>query len=240
MCPLRMVMLLGAGVAMLAVAGCGGGSGAAPSQVPGGGTSGTPTPSPTPTPTPTPASYDVLPCFYQTIPGTGGLTLAGLVVPDVLTINLAAPAGFPNGRRLEDPVVDITLAAIFLDLTKHSPLVLANLPLNPNSNDVPLRTAFPYFAPPQGVPEPVSVGGSNFNFRTDPESAYTQVDRFAMPGVSTVLITSSRKNAYNDGTPTDDARGDYVQDLANELERLTNVLADDFIAAGLTPCAKRK
>lgn len=238
--PLRTVMLAGAGLAMLAISGCGGGSGSAPSQVPGGGTSGTPTPSPTPSPTATPASYDVLPCFYQTIPGTGGMTLAGLVVPDELTINLSAPAGFPNGRRLEDPVVDITLAAIFLDLTKHSPLVLANLPLNPASNDVPLRTSFPYFAAPQGVPEPASVGGSNFNFRTDPESAYTQVDRMGMPGVSTVLITSSRKNAYNSASTADDARGDFVQDLADELGRLTNALADDFIAAGLTPCARRK
>ncbi len=182
----------------------------------------------------------MLPCFYQTIPGTGGLTLAGLVIPDEVTINLSAPAGFPNGRRLQDPVVDITLAAIFLDLTKHSPLVLAKLPLNPGGNDIPLPNDFPYFAAPQGVPQPVSAGGSNFSFRTDAETAYTQVDRAAMPGVATVLITSSRKNAYNDGTPTDDARGDYVQDLANELERLTNVLADDFIAAGLTPCAKRK
>jgi hypothetical protein len=222
--------------AVLALAGCGGGSGSAPSQVPGGGT----TPTPTPTPTPTAVSYDVLPCFYQTIPGTGGMTLAGLVVPDELTLNLSVPASFPNGRRLSDPVIDITLAAIFLDLTKHSPRVLADLPLDPGGNDVTLRTTFPYFAPPNGVPQPTSVGGADFNFRTDPETAYTQVDRFGMPAVSTALVTSSRKIAYNDASPTDDARGDYVQDLANELEKLTNVLADDFIAAGLTPCARRK
>jgi hypothetical protein len=232
-------LLAAAAVAALALAGCGNsGSSAAPSQTPGGPPMSTP--SPTPTPAPAAIGYDVLPCFFQVIPGTGGLTLAGLVVPDILTENLARPSGFPNGRRLEDPVVDITLAAIFLDLTMQSPLILHNIPLNPMANDVPLRTVFPYFAPPNGVAEPVSVGGSNFNFRTDPESAYTQVDRFGMPAVSTALITSSRKIPYNDSNPTVDANGDFVQDLADELERLTNGLADDFIAAGLRPCARPK
>jgi hypothetical protein len=201
-------------------------------------------PTPTPTPTPpaagTPVSFDVLPCFFQVVPNTGGLTVAGLVIPDVLTINLSRPAGFPNGRLLGDPVADITLAAIFLDLTRQSPRILADMPFNPGGNDVPLRAGFPYFAPPQGRPEPTSVGGSNFNFRTDPEAAFVQVDRFAFPAVSTVLIAGPQKNAYNSATPTDDARGDYVQDLADELQRLTNSLADDFIALGLIPCARRE
>ena len=228
--------MMATALASLALAGCGGGI-SAPSQTPGGG-SVTPTPSPTPTPTVT--SYDVLPCFYQTIPGTGGRTLANLVVPDVLTEDLSRPSGFPDGRRLEGPVIDISLAAIFLDLSTQSPSILHDIPLNPMGNDKPLRTMFPYFAAPNGVPEPGSAGGDKFDFRTDPESAYVQVERFGMPAVSTALITSSRKNAYNDADPTIDARGDFVQDLANELERLTNGLADDFIARGLKPCARPK
>ena len=183
-------------------------------------------------------SYDVLPCFYQVVPGTGGTTVAGLVIPDVLTLNFASPAGFPNGRRLEDPVPDITLAAIFLDLTKHSPATLAALPLNPPANDRPFRPDFPYLALPQGTPPIADATGASFAFRSDPVSAYTRVDRMGMPAVATVLIAQSRRPAYNDSDPSDDAKGNYVGELAEELRILTNALADDFIARGLTPCAK--
>ena len=182
-------------------------------------------------------SYDVLPCFYQVVPGTGGRTVANLVIPDVMELNFAKPSGFPNGRQLFDPVVDITLAAIFLDLTRHGADTLARLPLNPPANEEPFRAEFPYLAVAQGGARP-ALGGSNFDFRTDPASAYVQVDRTAMPAVATVLIGAARKNAYNDASPTKDANGDFVNDLANALTPLTNSLADDFIARGLTPCAK--
>ena len=169
-------------------------------------------PAPDPVATGATKAYDVLPCF-------------------------ARPSAFPNGRRLSDPVIDITLAAIFLDLTRHSPAVLAAIPLGPPANEVPFRETFPYLAVANGSPPPAGTG-SRFNFRTDPETAYVQVDRMGMPAVATALIVSSRKNAYNDGTPTKDATGDYVGDLAAALTPLTNALADDFIARGLTPCAK--
>lgn len=39
-----------------------------------------------------------------------------LIVPDTLKINTAMAAGFPNGRKLPDPVIDVTLAVILLDL----------------------------------------------------------------------------------------------------------------------------
>jgi hypothetical protein len=183
-------------------------------------------------------SFDVLPCFFQVVPGTGGTTVAGLVIPDVLTLRFGSPAGFPNGRRLEDPVPDITLAAIFLDLTRHSPGVLAGLPLNPPANDRPFRPDFPYLALPQGTPPIADATGTSFAFRTDPVSAYVRVDRMGMPAVPTVLIEQSRRPAYNDANPSDDARGDFVGELAEELRILTNALADDFLARGLTPCAK--
>jgi hypothetical protein len=73
-----------------------------------------------------------------------------LVIPDTLKIDLSAEAGFPNGRRLADPVIDVTLAVVLLDLTVmgQTPTTLAELPLNPPTNDVEFLAEFPYLAPP--------------------------------------------------------------------------------------------
>jgi hypothetical protein len=198
----------------------------------------TPTPSPTPSPSPSPTGFNVLPCFDQVIPGTTS-SVASLVVPDTLTLNLAGTSGFPNGRRLTDPVIDVTLAVIFLKLSTHAPTTLANVPVNPTANDIPFRTAFPYLAAAQGSPPVSGTAGTNFNFRTDAASAYTRVDRMGMPAVATALIASARKNAYNDGNPSDDAAGTFVPDLAAQLTTLTNALADDFTGLGLTLCATK-
>lgn len=195
-----------------------------------------PTPSPTPTPTPTPTSFDVQACLDQTIPGTG-VTVAQAVVPDTLTLDLSTASGFPNGRKLADPVIDVTLAVIFLDLSVNGPGTLAGLPLNPPANDVSFRNSFPYLAPPQGSPPLADSNGSMFTFRSDPASNYVRVDRMGMPAVSTALIPSDRKNAYNDASPVGDVNGRFVPDLVETLTGLTNALADDLIDAGLTPCA---
>jgi hypothetical protein len=74
---------------------------------------------------------------------------APLVVPDTLKINTGAAAGFPNGRLLTDPVVDVTLAVILLDLSVEGQTVttLAGVPINPTANDLAFETAFPYVAP---------------------------------------------------------------------------------------------
>ena len=71
-----------------------------------------------------------------------------LVVPDTLQINPGMPAGFPNGRKLADPVVDITLAVVLLDLKKHPVDAFAKLPLNPANNDKEFLPDFPYVALP--------------------------------------------------------------------------------------------
>ena len=196
-----------------------------------------PTPAPAPAPTPAPTGFNVQPCFDQEIPGTGGTTVAGAVVPDTLTLSLTAPSGFPNGRVLDDPVIDVTLAVIFLDLATHSPALLAGLPLNPGANDVPNRTGFPYLAAPQGNPPLSGTNGLAFNFNNAPAGAFIRVDRMGMPAVSTALIGSSTKNAYNDADPSDDATGQFVPELAEQLTGLTNALADDLTGLGLTPCA---
>lgn len=193
-------------------------------------------PTPTPTPPPTETTFNVEPCLNQMIPGTG-VTVAQAVVPDTLTLDLSAASGFPNGRKLPDPVIDVTLAVIFLDLSVNGPGTLAGLPLNPPANDVAFRDTFPYLAAPQGSPPVADNSGTMFTFRSDPVSSYVRVDRMGMPAVSTALIPSDRKNAYNDAGPAADANGDFVPDLAATLTGLTNALADDLTGAGLTPCA---
>ncbi|WP_448659784.1 DUF4331 family protein [Sphingomonas sp. CJ99] len=197
----------------------------------------TPVPTPTPSPTPAPTSFNVQPCLDQMIPGTG-TTVAGAVVPDTLTLNLAAASGFPNGRRLADPVIDVTLNVIFLNLAANGPGTLAGVPVNPPANDQPFRASFPYLAAAQGTPPAADTSGTTFNFRTDDASAFVRVDRMGMPAVATALIGTNRKNAYNDANPSDDAAGTFVPDLGGELTTLTNALADDLIGLGLTPCAR--
>lgn len=191
----------------------------------------------TPTPAPVVTTFDVTPCLDQVIPGTGGVTVAQAVVPDTLTINLGAASGFPNGRRLEDPVIDVTLAVIFLDLGVHSPATLAGVPVNPPANDVQFQAGFPYLAPAQGSPAMTMNAGSNFAFNDAPMGGFIRVDRMGMPAVSTALIGSDRKNDYNDASPADDANGDFVGDLSGTLTALTGALADDLTGLGLTPCA---
>lgn len=87
------------------------------------------------------------------VPATSAETLAQagpLIVPDTIVLNTAVAAGFPNGRKLPDQVIDITLAVVLLDLstTGYTARTLANLPLNPAANDKAFLTTFPYLAAP--------------------------------------------------------------------------------------------
>jgi hypothetical protein len=197
------------------------------------------TPPPPPPPPPPSANNNVTPCLNQTVPGTGR-TVADLVVPDTLRVFLNQPSGFPNGRRYLDPVVDVTLAVIFLDLRVHSPATFASIPLNPgpsSGNILPYPTTFPFLQAPNGTPPISPVGGANFNFRTEPASAYTRIDRAGMPAVATALIGNPLRNAYNDDTPAGDATGRWVPELAAQLTTLHNALVDDLRALNLTPCS---
>lgn len=211
--------------ASLALAGCG-----------GGGSSSTPVATAPVTGTQTPTSFDVTPCLSQEV--APGVSVASLVVPDTLKIDLSKPAGFPNGRLLSDPVIDVTLAVIFLDLTKQGADTFAKIPLDPYGNDVPLLTGFPYFGLPQGNPTLADTTGTNFNFRTNAAGDYVRVDRMGMPAVSTALISAPNKAAYNDDNPAQDATNKWVNELTSTLRGLTNALADDLTALKLTPCAK--
>jgi len=207
----------------------------------GGGNDSSPPPPPPPPPAAT--GFDVNPCLTQFV--LPGRTVAIEVVPDTLTLDLSRPALFPNGRALTDPVIDLTLAFLFLDLQQHPIDTLARIPLGPASNDRPFRPAFPYLAAPQGNPPLDGGAGQNFQFRTDPLSDYVTVDRTGMPALATALIPGPDRNEYNDDTVTDDlsagANGEFkwVPALRGSLRALTTALADDFQRAGLTMCARR-
>ena len=237
---LRRSLLAAAPLAFaLTLAACGGGDGGngggmvsvAPTPSP------SPSPSPSPTPAPSPASRNVSACLSQVIPGTGGATPASLVVPDTIKLDLSKASGFPNGRRLEDPVADILLAVLFLDMTKVSPATFAQLPLNPPANDRTFLTTFPFAAAPQGTPALAPGTGTSFNFRNDPLGAYVRVDREGQPAVATAVIGAALKNAYNDANPTDDVSGTFVPEIVNQLTLLHNALADDLLALGLPVCS---
>ena len=77
-----------------------------------------------------------------------------VIVPDTIKYNPANATAYPNGRTLEDQVVDITLAAVLLDLSPengepvHTLSTFSDVPINPAENDVPFEAEFPYLAPP--------------------------------------------------------------------------------------------
>ena len=98
--------------------------------------------------TPVPAApHNVDQCVAQGAP---------LIIPDVLHLDTATDAGFPNGRLYQDQVIDITLAVILLNITPPSTQTartLADIPLNPGANEqaLPDRTmpgAFPWLNGP--------------------------------------------------------------------------------------------
>jgi len=189
-----------------------------------------------PTPPANPTSFDVDPCLIQLI--RPGLSVAILVIPDTLTIDFQQPSGFPNGRALPDSVIDMILAMLFLDLTRHSLNTFVAVPVNPPANDRPFRAEFPFLAPPQGNPPIATPGGSNFNFRTDPESAYVRVDRTGFPALATALIPGPRRNAFNDDSNVDDLTHKWVPEFRRQLVLLTEALGDDIEGLGLKLCAK--
>ena len=91
-----------------------------------------------------PAADQLPPCLSQPVVA-GGPSVVSLVVPDTLTLDVTAASGFPNGRLLTDPVMDVTLAVILLDMTVNTPTDLVGV-LNPAANDKDFRADFPYLA----------------------------------------------------------------------------------------------
>ena len=63
------------------------------------------------------------------------------IEPDVLVLNTALPSGFPNGRALEDDVVDLVCPGVCDN-------ILENDEPFPSENDDPFLDDFPFLAPP--------------------------------------------------------------------------------------------
>ncbi|TDU31243.1 hypothetical protein DFR24_0607 [Panacagrimonas perspica] len=92
--------------------------------------------------------------------------LANPVIPDVLRLDTRQLSDYPNGRKPDDPVVDVLLAIALLDLggdgngpgtclgspcTRKS---IANVPLNVARSTPPSLPAFPYLNNQQLAPPP--------------------------------------------------------------------------------------
>jgi hypothetical protein len=232
-----------ASVALLALAGCSkGGTG----QNAGGGSSSTSSTSSTSSGGAGGTALNIELCFSQEV--APGITVQSLLTRDTLRLDLSRPAGFPNGRRLQDPVIDLTLAYFFLDLRVHRIDDLAKLAVNPAANaDVPgpggaplsFLTSFPYVLPPHGPVKPEGTG-SNFNFRTNPASDFEIIDAMGNPAVATVLVSGNVQPSFNQNTPTDYASGGgkYLSNFKQTLGGLATLLKDDFERLQFTTCAK--
>ena len=183
-------------------------------------------------------AFNVERCLNQVT--SDGRTTRQVMIPDLVTLDVTKPASFPNGRRLQDPVVDIEVAYLFLDLTRHSPFTLVNVPLNPLGLDQPLRTTFPFYANSFGTARLSTRDGTEFNFRTNPESEYVRVERVGVPAVSTINVLGPRKIAYNEGNPTQDVARTYEADITAGLENLAALIVDDIQGLSLSPCAVPK
>lgn len=68
--------------------------------------------------------------------------LAGLLLPDILTVDLTKPVGYLNGRGLADDVIDLSLQAI---------TGVATIGDGVNANDNAFSATFPYLAAPNGA-----------------------------------------------------------------------------------------
>ncbi len=60
-------------------------------------------------------------CASQPIDGASAPPVATLIVPDTLRLDPSVDAGFPNGRRLADPVIDVTLGVLLLNTRPCAP-----------------------------------------------------------------------------------------------------------------------
>ena len=233
---MRVALRLAAGAALALPSACGGGDSPAP----------TATPAPAPIATTPPGgggsfTYNVEPCFTQTIAQAGVSVREVLATPDALRIDLSRPSGFPNGRIPDDQVVDIMAAILFLDLTVsgQSARTFANLPLNPPRSFPAPTTTFPFLASPTGISVGAATTGTSFDFRTDPDAAYTSVDRMGNPAVTALLIGISTRDTYADSAQSADTAGQFRAEQTATLTTFMNAIGDDLTTLGLRICAQR-
>lgn len=75
-------------------------------------------------------------------------TIVGVLLPDVLTLDVTSTSGFLNGRRPQDDVIDAEL-----NVLTHGAVTSDGV----NANDKPFLTDFPFFATPHTASETVPV-----------------------------------------------------------------------------------
>ena len=101
-------------------------------------------------------AFGLEPCVTPPLPMDSCDDQGGpFAIPDVLVLDLDDPPAFPNGRPLDNPVVDIIFAVLLLDLDTHDVTTFLDLDgdgmlgpsLNPLANDVDFPGEFPYLAP---------------------------------------------------------------------------------------------
>ena len=80
-------------------------------------------------------------CLSQEV--ATGVTVANIVIPDLIVVD-PANSSFPNGRKLADQVIDITLSVILLDIAQTGLVI----DVNPDTNDKDFSETFPYLAAP--------------------------------------------------------------------------------------------
>jgi hypothetical protein len=103
----------------------------------------TPCSTETATPPASNAQVDISVCVAQAAP---------VILPDVITFDLGAAAGWPNGRGFDDPVVDRLLAAALLKVSgagaPHNLNTLVGV-INPTGDETgtPLPATFPHMRP---------------------------------------------------------------------------------------------
>lgn len=72
-----------------------------------------------------------------------------VLVPDTIKLNPNLPVSYPNGRNIEDPEVDRTLAAALLDLSAPGQnLTSLDGALNPTNDGSQLTSSFPFMGAP--------------------------------------------------------------------------------------------
>lgn len=111
---------------------------------------------------------DTLALFY----GAGNPAvdeLANILLPDILTVDFSSGAGFLNGRRPEDDVIDAELAIVTNGAVTSDCV----------DNDLPFLTIFPFLAPPNGAATAISGGPASSaasSVRLQPSGAPTTLD----------------------------------------------------------------
>ena len=74
------------------------------------------------------------------------MTLAQILIPDVVSIDFSQPVQFPNGRRLQDDIIDAALSLVLNrgDVLGGGPGVSDAV----GTNDLDFQIVFPYLSFP--------------------------------------------------------------------------------------------